>query len=91
MKLENSHYTGSDNWGHGSYFLLDLWIYYSLASNGKLNCNWIFISFLVFILLVLAIYFYLKMLLIRRDLAKCKEELRKIARKSDNSGHGELE
>jgi hypothetical protein len=31
------------------------------------------------------------MLLIRRDLAKCKEELEKIARKSDNSGHGELE
>ncbi|OPZ94530.1 MAG: hypothetical protein BWY74_00490 [Firmicutes bacterium ADurb.Bin419] len=50
-----------------------------------------FLFILVFILLVLAIYFYLKMLLIRRDLAKCKEELEKIARKSDNSGHGELE
>lgn len=43
-----------------------------------------FLIVLVFILLVLAIYFYLKLLLIRRELKKCREELL-IARKSKNS------
>jgi len=49
-----------------------------------------FLLILVFVLLVLAIYFYLKILLIRRDLAKCREKLEKIARKSDNLDHDEL-
>ncbi|NYB51642.1 MAG: hypothetical protein HVN35_03620 [Methanobacteriaceae archaeon] len=43
-----------------------------------------FLVLLVFILLVLAIYFYLKLFLIRRELKKCREELL-IARKSRNS------
>lgn len=49
-----------------------------------------FLLILVFVLLVLAIYFYLKILLIRRDLAKCREKLEKIAKKPDNLNHDEI-
>lgn len=43
-----------------------------------------FLLILVFILVVLAIYFYLKLLLIRRELRKCREEIEKMAAKSKN-------
>lgn len=49
-----------------------------------------FLLILVFVLLVLAIYFYLKILLIRRNLAKCREKLEKIAKKPDNLNHDEI-
>lgn len=49
-----------------------------------------FLLILVLVLLVLAIYFYLKILLIRRNLAKCREKLEKIARKPDNLNHDEI-
>lgn len=42
-----------------------------------------FLMILVFILLALVIYFWLKLLLIKRELAKCREELEKIARKAE--------
>ena len=34
-----------------------------------------FLIILVFILLIMVIYFYLKLLLVRRELRKCREEL----------------
>jgi hypothetical protein len=43
-----------------------------------------FLLILVFILLVLAIYFYLKLLLVRRELGKCRKQLEKMAQKSDD-------
>ncbi len=43
-----------------------------------------FLLIMVFILLLLAIYFYFKMLLIRRELAKCREDLEKMATDPEN-------
>lgn len=43
-----------------------------------------FLLILVFILLVFAIYFYLKMLLIRRELTKCRQDLEKMATEPEN-------
>jgi uncharacterized membrane protein len=49
-----------------------------------------FLLILVFILLVLAIYFWLKLLLIRRELGKCREELERITPKSETSDDDEV-
>jgi hypothetical protein len=43
-----------------------------------------FLIILVFILLVIAIYFYLRLLLIRRELKKCRQEL-ELARRSQKN------
>jgi hypothetical protein len=47
-----------------------------------------FLIVLVFVLMVLAIYFYLKLLLIKRELQRCREEL-EMARASRNSDDDE--
>jgi hypothetical protein len=47
-----------------------------------------FLIVLVFILMVLAIYFYLKLLLIKRELRRCREEM-EMARASRNSDEDE--
>jgi len=44
-----------------------------------------FLLILVFILLVLALYFYLKLILIKRELRKCREELNERAKKSETN------
>ncbi|MDY9922451.1 hypothetical protein [Methanobacterium sp.] len=41
-----------------------------------------FLLIMVFIFLGLAIYLWLKLMMIRRELGKCREELRKMARTS---------
>ncbi len=43
-----------------------------------------FLLIMVFILLFLTIYFYFKMLLIRRELTKCREDLEKMATDPEN-------
>jgi len=41
-----------------------------------------FLLFMVFIFLGLAIYLWLKLMLMKRELGKCREELREMSRKS---------